>query len=77
MDFCLGPAVEREGEALWPMFVLWGDGAVYSLLCHAREDWRVEGPLIMVPEGEDNYSQEASSICVVGCSTGNTVHCGH
>ena len=76
MDFCLGPALEREGgedNTVWPMFVLWGDGAVYSVLCHQREDWSVEGPLAMVPEGEDNYREEASSICVIGSSSGQEV----
>jgi hypothetical protein len=42
VDFCLGPALERDGErggpdAVWPMFVLWGDGAVYTVLCYTRE----------------------------------------
>ncbi len=41
VDFCLGPALERaEGggpDAVWPMFVLWGDGAVYTVLCYTRE----------------------------------------
>jgi hypothetical protein len=55
------------------MFVLWGDGAVYSVLCHPREDWSVEGPLEMVPQQEDNYREEASSICVVGGSAGLAV----
>ena len=39
VDFCLGPALERAegGDAVWPMFVLWGDGAVYTVLCYTRE----------------------------------------
>jgi hypothetical protein len=40
VDFCLGPALERDGEggdAVWPMFVLWGDGAVYTVFCYTRE----------------------------------------
>jgi hypothetical protein len=54
------------------MFVLWGDGAVYSVLCYQREDWSVEGPLQILPEDEDNYREEASSICVLGGSAGHT-----
>ena len=51
MDFCLGPALEegRGDDTVWPMFVLWGDGAVYSVLCYSREDWAVEGPLEVTP----------------------------
>jgi hypothetical protein len=33
----------------------------------------VEGPLEMVPQQEDNYREEASSICVVGGSAGLAV----
>ncbi len=50
VDFCLGPALERDGErggpdAVWPMFVLWGDGAVYTVLCYTREQCCASVPL--------------------------------
>jgi hypothetical protein len=41
----------------------------------AREDWSVEGPLEVTPDQEDNYAQEASAICVVGGSSGETTGC--
>ncbi len=40
-----------------------------------REDWSVEGPLEVTPDQEDNYAQEASAICVVGGSSGETPGC--
>ena len=30
VDFCFGCAVEdEEGEAVWPVFVLWADGEIF------------------------------------------------
>jgi len=77
VDMAFGPPVELEEEASlsWPVFVLWANGDVFcATSCLARAgEVRLEGPLEVQPPAEDNYSQEACSIAVLGDRQGPPV----
>lgn len=79
VDFAFGPPVEleeEEGSTLsWPLFVLWANGDVFcgSSWLGKLGEVRLEGPLEVQPPAEDNYSQEACSIAVLGDRTGPPV----
>lgn len=76
IDFAFGPPVETEEESLsWPLFVLWANGDVYCAnSCLGRGgEVRLEGPLEVQPPAEDNYSQEACSVAVLGDRAGPPV----
>jgi len=64
VDLCFGGAGEEEGQ--WPLFVLYGNSDVFCVSAGLGEDWDVEGPLIVQPAREDNYSGEACSLVVCG-----------
>ena len=74
VDFAFGPEVELEdGSLSWPLFVLWGNGDVFcasSCLGDSGETVTLEGPLGVQPPVEDNYSEEACSVAVVGTGRG-------
>lgn len=63
VDLCFGAA----GEAgQWPLFVLYGNSDVFCVSAGLTTEWRVEGPLEVMPPRDDNYANEACSIVACG-----------
>ena len=57
VDFCFGSPVEFDDQRVWPIYVLWADGEVFYVNADLSSDWVVEGPVEVLPEQEENYSQ--------------------
>ena len=66
VDFCFGSQCGEAG--VWPLFVILASMDVFCVSASLAEDeWSVEGPLVVKPPLEDNYSDgEACSIAEVG-----------
>jgi len=62
VDLSFGGA--GESENCWPLFVLYGNCDIYCVSASLGQEWEFEGPLEVMPQREDNYSGEASSLIV-------------
>ena len=64
VGLCFGGAGDDEGQ--WPLFVLYGNSDIFCVSASLGDAWTVEGPLEVMPQREDNYSEEACSVVVCG-----------
>lgn len=70
--FNFGPALMfQEPDVLWPIYILMGTGDVLLIYTNFRNPTFAEhiiGPLIMLPQAEDNYGSDACSLVVLESS---------
>ncbi|KAL1140386.1 hypothetical protein AAG570_000318 [Ranatra chinensis] len=70
-DFSIPHQHSELDNVKWPILLLWGTGDVYMVITKLKETLEnppLVGPLVMLPESDDNYGIDASSILILQTS---------